>query len=149
MPTPLLCENRAREFLQAWSKDCKKRRDNKGTNVSFQSEHSSTLNLSNVRVYSKELFCFCRLMFVNWKKDRKNEKNFKKGVDNLGLIWYSIQALRARGWKAGEPKGRGNLENDTERLKKRQLILKWVKLGTVGLVGGNEGEIETQSNKKD
>ena len=32
-------------------------------------------------------------------------------------MWYSTQALRERGLREQESRGRRNLENDTERLK--------------------------------
>ncbi len=38
--------------------------------------------------------------------------------------WYYIQALEKRGFERGAELGRGNLENDTEKREKRQLILK-------------------------
>ena len=46
---------------------------------------------------SEESLFFCQLMFAKSKKFKKTEKTSKKGVDNLGMVWYSIQALRARG----------------------------------------------------
>ena len=57
------------------------------------------------------------------KKIKNSEKNLKKRVDMEGGPWYYIQALAERGFERGTG-GRGNLENDTEKREKRQLILK-------------------------
>ena len=64
-------------------------------------------------------------MFVKMKSFEKMTNFLKKVVDTKWMMWYSNQALRARGSERGLKRGRKNLENDTERLiKKRQLILK-------------------------
>ncbi len=63
-------------------------------------------------------------MFVKIKKIKNSEKNLKKHVDMEGGPWYYIQALAERAFERRAERGRRNLENDTEKREKRQLILK-------------------------
>ena len=72
-------------------------------------------------------------MFGKREKGRKKGEKLKKVVDTggcfvvfypsarekltqEGVLWYSIQALERRGTER-VPRGRENLENDTERLE--------------------------------
>ena len=55
---------------------------------------------------------------------RKRGRKSEKAVDTGGRSWYYIQALAERAFERGAERGRGNLENDTEKREKRQLILK-------------------------
>ena len=57
------------------------------------------------------------------KEGGKGKKRGKKVLTIGGEMWYSIRALMRRGPERGRG-GRGNLENDTEKREKRQLILK-------------------------
>ncbi len=58
------------------------------------------------------------------KRRRKRGRKSEKAVDTGGWSWYYIQALAERAFERGAERGRRNLENDTEKREKRQLILK-------------------------
>jgi hypothetical protein len=58
------------------------------------------------------------------QRDRKRREKSEKVVDRGGWSWYYIQALAERGFERRAERGRRNLENDTEKREKRQLILK-------------------------
>ena len=62
-------------------------------------------------------------MFVKTKRNKKGGKKVKKRVDIGVRTWYYIRALEKRASREGRG-GHGNLENDTEKREKRQLILK-------------------------
>ena len=62
-------------------------------------------------------------MFGKEKRKQKTAEKSEKVVDTGCWSWYYIQALEKRGLVRGLG-GRGNLENDTEKREKRQLILK-------------------------
>ena len=63
-------------------------------------------------------------MFGKEKRKQKNAEKSEKVVDRGGWGWYYIQALAKRGFGRRAWRGRGNLENDTEKREKRHLILK-------------------------
>ena len=71
-------------------------------------------------------------MFAIKRKSKKTEKNLKKVLTEGEGLWYYIRALKRRGPRGplsgvrkgtergmeGRRRERGNLENDTERLRK-------------------------------
>ena len=63
-------------------------------------------------------------MFGKYKRKKNNAEKSEKVVDRGGWGWYYIQALAERGFERRAERGRRNLENDTEKREKRQLILK-------------------------
>ena len=62
--------------------------------------------------------------FGKGERKQKIAGKSKKLVDMGGCGWYYIRALAKRGLRERGPRGRGNLENDTDKREKRQLILK-------------------------
>ena len=60
----------------------------------------------------------------NGKEGEKGKEKAKKQLTQEGGPWYYIQALAERAFERGAERGRRNLENDTEKREKRQLILK-------------------------
>ncbi len=63
-------------------------------------------------------------MFGKDRRKKNNAEKSEKVVDRGGGGWYYIQALAERAFERGAERGRRNLENDTEKREKRQLILK-------------------------
>ena len=55
-------------------------------------------------------------MFVFVKNFSKSEKKLKKGVDTGGCFVVFYPSAREKGHRE-DPRGRENLENDTERLE--------------------------------